>query len=75
MRRVMAICFWVCVACAIAGATVALLRVWGLATEYEVREIIQTIQILFVAAVVTLIISRISFGKGLKPEGTTAGSM
>lgn len=33
MRRVVAACFWVCLACAVAGATVGVLLVWGLATD------------------------------------------
>lgn len=64
MRRVIAACFWVCLACAVAGATVGISLVWGLATDYEVSEVRKTIAIVFVAAAVTLVVGRVSLGRG-----------
>ena len=68
MRRVMAACFWVCLACAVAGATVGVLLVWGLATDYEVREVRQTIVIVFLAAALTMVAGRVSLVRGLSAE-------
>lgn len=63
MRRAMAVCFWVCLGCAVAGAVVGILRVWGLATDYEVREVWQTIGIVFLAAALTLLVGRVYLGR------------
>ena len=68
MRRAMAVCFWVCLTCAVAGALVGILRVWGLATEYEVREVWQTIMIVFLAAALTLVTGRVYPGRGQSAE-------
>jgi ABC-type uncharacterized transport system permease subunit len=68
MRRVIAACFWVCLACAVAGAAVGISLVWGLATDYEVSEIRKTIAIVFVAAAVTLVVGRVSLGRSQSAE-------
>ncbi len=68
MRRVISACFWVCLACAVAGAAVGISLVWGLVTNYEVSEVRQTIAIVFVAAAVTLLVGRVSVGRGQSAE-------
>ena len=74
MRRVVAACFWVCFACAVAGAAVGVSLVWGLATDYEVREVRQTIVIVFVAAALTLTVGRASGGGGRSAGPTGAAA-
>jgi ABC-type uncharacterized transport system permease subunit len=68
MRRVIEACFWICLACAVAGAAVGISLVWGLATDCEVSEIRKTIAIVFVAAAVTLVVGRVSLGRGQTAE-------
>lgn len=72
MKRAMAACFWVCLACAVAGAAVGISLVWGLATDYEVREVRQTIAIVFSAAAVTLAVGWLSGGRGPADEPSRA---
>ena len=62
MRRVVAACFWVCLASAVTWAAVGIALVWKLATDYEVTEVRQTAAILFAVAAVTLVVGRVSLG-------------
>ena len=72
MRRVVAACFWVCLASAVTWAAVGIALVWKLATDYEVTEVRQTAAILFAVAAVTLVVGRVSLGGLRDPEpGTT----
>ena len=62
MRRVIAACFWVCLASAVTWAAVGIALVWKLATDYEVSEVRQTAGIVFAVSAVTLAVGRVSLG-------------
>ena len=62
MKRVVAACFWICLASAAIYAVVGIALVWKVATDYEVSEVRQTAAIVFAVAAVSLVVGRVTLG-------------
>ncbi len=63
MKQVMTACFWICVACIIAGAILGLLIVWKAIEGERTYQVWMSIGIVFLAAATTLAVGRTYLGK------------
>jgi hypothetical protein len=63
MKQVMTACFWICVACIIAGAILGLLIVWQVIERERLFQVWMSIGIVLLAAAMTLAVGRTYLGK------------
>ena len=72
IEDLMRLFFWVCIACIVSGAALALLMLWDIARGEYVYKLWSSIAILFLASSTALAIGRTYLGKRDKTDDSDA---